>query len=169
MIYKIYKNALRFVFLIALQVIILNHIQFSGFVNPYVYILFIMLLPIETPNWLVLLLGLTTGLVIDMFGNTSGLHAAATTLMAFARPGVLKLISPRDDYESETLLTPQKMGLKWFITYAAILTLIHHLFYFYAEVFRFSEFFLTFFKAILNSVITLLLILLGTYLFGKRN
>src|SRR2546425_1254488 len=125
MILKIYNNLLRFLFLILLQVVILNHVQWSGYVNPYVYILFIMLLPLETPKWAVLFLGLVTGLAIDMFANTGGLHAAATTLMAFARPGVLKLISPRDDYEPETALTPQKMGLKWFITYVAFLTLIH--------------------------------------------
>src|SRR5258706_15989307 len=144
MILKIYKNILKFLFLILLQVIVLNHVQWSGYVNPYVYILFIMLLPVETPKALVLLFGLIAGLTVDMFANTSGLHAASTTLMAFARPGVLRLIAPRDDYEPETALTPQKMGLKWFVTYVAILTLIHHLFYFYAEVFRFSEFFLTF-------------------------
>ena len=169
MIVKIYSNSLRFLFLVLLQVIILNHVQWSGYVNPYVYILLILLLPIETPKWLVLLLAFLTGITIDMFGNTSGLHAAATTLMAFARPKVLKLISPRDDYEAETALTPQKMGLKWFIAYVSILTLIHHLFYFYVEVFRFSEFFQTSFKAILNSAITILLILAGVYLFGKKS
>src|ERR1043166_5831297 len=113
MIVKVYQNVRRFIFLIALQIIILNHIQWSGYVNPYAYILFIILLPIETPKWLLLILGFLTGLVIDTFGNTSGLHAAATTLMAFARPWVLSLVSPRDDYEKETELTPQRMGLKW--------------------------------------------------------
>src|SRR5436190_19071296 len=102
MILKIYKNVIKFLFLVLLQVILLNHVQWSGYINPYIYILFIMLLPVETPNWLVLMLGLLIGIVIDMFSNTSGLHAASTVLMAFARPGVLRLISPRDDYEPET-------------------------------------------------------------------
>ncbi len=169
MIVKIFNNAKRFLFLILLQVIVLNHIQWSGYINPYIYILFIMLLPMETPKWAVLVLGFTTGLIIDMFSNTSGLHAAAATLLAFARPGVLRLISPRDGYEPETNFTPQKMGLNWFLAYVIILTLIHHLFYFYVEIFRFKEFFITFFKAILNSVITIILILIGTYLFGKQS
>ena len=168
MIVKLLNNAKRFLFLVLLQVIVLNHIQWSGFINPYAYILFIMLLPMETPKWAVLLMGFATGLIIDMFGNTSGLHAAATTLLAFARPGVLRIIAPRDGYEPETSFTPQKMGLNWFLTYVVILTLIHHLFYFYAEVFRFNEFFLTFFKALLNSLVTMVIIFIGVYLFGPK-
>ena len=164
---KIFQNIKRFVFLILLQVMILNHVQWGGFINPYVYILFIMMLPLETPRWMMLMLALLTGLLIDMFGNTGGIHAAATVLIAFLRPDVLRLVSPREDYDSETPLTPQRMGLKWFITYSSIMVLIHHFAFFYIEVFRFSEFFITFFKVILNSVITMLIILLGMYLLGK--
>jgi len=167
MIVKVFNNVKRFLFLILLQVLLLNHVQWSGYVNPYIYILFIMMLPLETPKWLVLVIGFVTGLIIDMFGNTSGLHAAASTMLAFARPGVLNLISPRDGYESETPFTPQKMGLNWFLAYIIILTVIHHFFLFYMEVFRFSEFFSTFFKALLNSIITIALLLIGIYLFGK--
>lgn len=172
MIVKIVKNAVRFLFLVAIQVLVLNHIQWSGYINPYIYILFILMLPLETPKWLLLLLGLVTGLVIDMFGNSGGMHAAATVFVAFARPGILRLIAPRDGYETESSLSPQVMGFKWFFTYVSILVTLHHLVYFYVEVFRFSEFFITFFKAILNSIISVSIILLGQYLFGrslKRN
>ena len=168
MIVKVFNNVKRFLFLMLLQVMVLNHVQWSGFVNPYIYILFIMMLPLETPKWALLLMGFATGLIIDMFGNTSGLHAASATLLAFARPGVLNLISPRDGYEAETTLTPQKLGIKWFLAYVIILTAIHHFFYFYLEVFRLSEFFFTFFKALLNTVITIVIILIGVYLFGKQ-
>lgn len=169
MIVKIIQNFFRFIFLVLLQVLVLNHVQWSGFVNPYVYLVFILLLPYETPKWLLLLSAFAIGITIDMFGNTSGMHAAASVFMAFARPGILSLIAPRDGYEAETKLTPLDMGFKWFVTYVSISVLLHHLFYFYIEVFRFSEFFQTFFKAILNSVITTLLIILGQYIFSKRS
>ncbi len=169
MIVKIFQNVVRFFILVLVQVLVLNHIQWSGFVNPYVYILFILLLPFETPKWMLLILALIMGLTIDMFNNTSGMHAAATVLIAFARPRILRLIAPRDGYESETSLTPAVMGFKWFITYVSVSVLLHHFIYFYIEVFRFNEFFFTFFKAILNSVITILLIILGQYIFSKRS
>ena len=165
---KISANVKRFLILVLLQVMILNHVQWIHFINPYVYILFILLLPIETPVWLVMLLGLATGLIVDMFGNSGGIHAAATVLIAYLRPAVLRLLSPREEYDTEMTLTPQRMGLKWFITYASIMTLLHHFAFFYLEAFRFSEFFITFFKVILNTIVTVLIILLGTYLFGKK-
>jgi rod shape-determining protein MreD len=168
MLIKIIENIIRFVFLILIQVWVLNHIQWSGYINPYVYILFIMLLPLETPNWLVMVLGFVTGATIDMFSNTGGIHAASTVFMAFTRPGILKLISPRDGYESEVKLTAFSMGLKWFITYCFFLVALHHLALFYLEVFRFSEFIVTFAKALLNILITLILILSGHYLFNRQ-
>ena len=168
MIVKIIQQLWRFIFLAALQIVLLNHIQWSGYVNPYVYILFILLLPVETPNWLLLVLSFATGMTIDMFGNSGGIHAAATVLMGFARPGVLRLIAPRDGYELETKLGPQTMGPKWFITYVTMMVLLHHMTYFYIEAFRMSEFFMTFLKVIVNSVITIALIILGQYLFGRQ-
>ena len=168
MIVKILAQLWRFIFLIGIQVVLLNHIQWSGYVNPYVYILFILMLPVETPKWLLLILALCTGLMIDMFGTSGGIHAACTVFMAFARPGVLKLIAPRDGYDTDTRLTPGVMGFNWFITYISIMVLLHHLAYFYIEVFRFSEFFMTFFKAIINSMITVALIVVGQYLFGRQ-
>jgi rod shape-determining protein MreD len=167
MIVQVIQNALRFLLLVFLQVVLLNHIQWSGFVNPYVYLLFILLLPVETPKGLLLVLGFVTGLVIDMFGNSGGLHAAATVAVAFARPRILRLLAPRDGYEAEMRLVPQTMGLKWFATYLVLMTFIHHFVLFYLEVFRFSEFFLTFFKVLLNVVISVLLMIMGQYLFGR--
>ena len=58
------------------------------------------------------------------------------------------------------------------MTYAGILTFLHHLLYFYLEVFRFTEFGMTFLKVVINSAVSLLLIVMGTYLFirsGKSN
>ncbi len=167
MIVKIISHLGLFIVLIAIQVMILNHIQWNGYVNPYVYVLFILLLPVETPNWLLLVLALITGLTIDMFGSSGGMHAAATVFMAFARPGVLRLIAPRDGYEAETKLTPHVMGFTWFLTYVTILVFLHHLICFYIEVFRFSEFFITFFKVILNTAITVAMIVIGEYLFAQ--
>ena len=171
MIVKILTQLLHFVFLVGIQVVLLNHIQWNGYVNPYVYVLFILMLPVEIPNWLLLVVAFLTGLTIDMFGSSGAMHAAASVFMAFARPGVLRLIAPRDGYDPEMKLVPQVMGFNWFITYVSIMVVLHHLLCFYIEVFRFSEFFVTFFKAILNSAITIMLIVIGEYLFGqsKRN
>ena len=167
MIVNLLQNILRFSLLILLQVVVLNHIQWNGYVNPYVYILFILLLPVETPNTVLLLLGFITGITVDMFGNTGGMHAAATVALAYARPYVLRLLSPRDGYESETGISPRYLGFKWFITYLLMLTTVHHLVLFYLEVFRLTEFFDTFIKVVLNVIISVTIMLMGNFLFSR--
>jgi cell shape-determining protein MreD len=157
----------RLILLVLAQVVILNNIQFSGYINPFLYIMFIMMLPVRIPKNVVLLAAFLTGLIVDVFSNTMGMHAAACVLMAYARPAVLKLMAPRDGYESETTLTARELGFSWFLTYAAILTIIHHLLLFYVEVFRFSEFFTTLLRMFLSSIATLTVIMLSQYLFGK--
>ena len=161
------RYILNFVVLVFLQVFIFNNIQFSGFINPYIYVLFILILPFETPKWLLLVIAFLLGLTIDLFSNTLGMHISATVFMAFLRPYVLKVISPRDGYESETLPQLRYYGASWFIRYSVILVFAHHLFLFYIEVFSFSNFFATFARAILSSLFTITIILISQYFFRK--
>jgi len=163
------RNIVRFVFLILFQVLILNHINLGGYTNPYLYIYFILLLPFITPGWLLLILAFVTGLTIDMFTNTPGLNAAATLLMAFFRPFVIRSVSNVPVEELGIQPSLRLLGFKWFFSYAAILVLIHHTALFYLEIFRFSEFFQTLWRIALSSVFTLGLIFLSELLFyGRR-
>lgn len=146
---------------------VLNNIQFSGFINPFVYIVFIMMLPVKIPGPLLLIIAFFTGLLIDMFSNTMGMHAAACVFMAYTRPTVLRYLAPREGYEAESIPSVRVQGFTWFLIYASILTLIHHLVLFYIEVFRFSEFFTTLFRVVLSSVATIIAIMISQYLFGK--
>jgi len=158
MISIIPKYIFNFVFFILLQVLILNKMEFSGFINPYLYVLFILTLPFETPGWLLLSLAASLGLCIDIFSNTIGMHMAASILLAFIRPFVLARIAPRDNYEPGTLPLPSFYGIPWFLKYAGILVFIHHLFYFIIESFSFGNLFQTFAKTILSSIFTLIII-----------
>lgn len=168
MINLIARNAGRFVLLVLFQVLVLNNVQFSGFVNPFMYVLFILLLPFETPRWLLLVSGFLLGLSIDIFSNTLGLHASATLFMAFLRPYVLRIISPRDGYETGTYPRVFYYGITWFLQYAIILVFAHHLFLFYLEVFRLSEFFRTLLRVILSSSFSILIIGLSQYIVFRK-
>jgi len=168
MINDVVKNILRFLFLLLFQVLILNNIQLSGYLNPFLYVLFILMLPFQTPNWLVLLLSFFLGLSVDMFADTGGLHAAASVLMAFLRQPILKLIAPREGYDINQQPTIQQFGFGWFFTYAGILVFVHHIFLFYVEAFHFSEFFSTLFRIILSSFFTLTLIFISQFFFSKH-
>jgi hypothetical protein len=168
MINQIVSNLIRFIVLVLVQVLILNNVQLNGYINPFMYILFIMLLPIETPGWLLLLLSLAMGLTIDMFSNTLGMHAAACVFIGYLRPRIIRSISPRDGYESEANPNVTDMGFRWFISYTIIMVLLHHFVLFFIEAFSFVEFFSTLFRVILSSILTILLIIISQYLFTSN-
>lgn len=171
MIEELVRHILRFIFLIIFQVLILNNVQLGGFINPYLYVFFILMLPLDIAGWLLLLLSFAMGLSIDMFSNTAGMHAAACTFMAFCRPYLLHMISPREDFERGSKPTIQKFGIGWVLTYSGILILLHHTTLFYLEIFRFSSFFSTLLRVILSSTFTLSLVIVTQFLFtpGKKN
>jgi rod shape-determining protein MreD len=165
---ELIRNILRFIALVLVQVLIVKNIELGRFINPFVYVLFLIILPFETPKWSLLFISFILGITIDMFYDTAGLHAAACVVMGYIRPGILKLFSPRDGYESGTQPTIQYLGVPWFLSYAGILVLTHHLVLFYLEIFRFSEFFSTFFRALISSVSTIILIVVIQYLFNRK-
>lgn len=162
------RNIIRFAVLVLLQILILNNIQISGHIVPYFYILFILLMPFETPNWLLLVTAFALGLSVDLFAHTPGMHAAATVFMAFVRPYVLRLSAPRDGYETGSFPRLYYYGFKWFLRYTVILVLTHHFVLFYIEVFRFSEFFSTLLRVLLSSLFSVILIMLSQYFIYRK-
>jgi len=168
MIRELTKSFGNFLFLVLLQVLVLNHIEFSGFINPYLYVLFIILLPFETPRWILLISSFFLGLTIDIFMGTWGIHTFATVFLGYLRPILLKYIAPREGYEVGTKPNIRFFGLEWFIKYAAILVIAHHFVLFYVEAFKFHQFFSTFFRVILSSLFTMILVVLSQFLTQKR-
>ena len=168
MIKVIPRNIARFIFLILLQVWVLNNIQFSGYLNPYMYVLFILLLPFETPGWAVLLLSFFLGLSVDMFTDTIGMHASASVFMGFLRSFVLQSIAPRDGYEVGTFPRVFFYGVIWFLKYSLLLVFMHHLFLFSIEVFNFKTFHLVILRTILSTIFTTILILVSQFIIFRK-
>ena len=161
MINLVLRNILRMIFLVFFQVAILNNIQLGGYINPYMYILFILLLPFDTPKWLLLLSAFILGFSVDMFTDTIGIHTAACVFIAFCRPGVLSLIASKQEYELGISPTVRDMGFKWFFTYSLILVIAHHIPLFFLEVFSFREFFQTLLRIGLSIIFTMFLLLIS--------
>jgi len=168
MIKLLSRNIGRFLILVLIQVFILNNIQISGYINPYFYILFILLLPFETPNWSLPIIGFLLGLSVDLFTHTPGIHASATVLVAYLRPFIFRMISPRDGYEPGSFPRIFYYGFEWFLKYTVIMVAVHHFFLFYIEVFRLTDFFTTFLRAVVSSIFSILLIVLSQYFIYRR-
>lgn len=152
-----------FVVLVLIQVLVLNQVQFSGFVNPYIYLLFILLLPLSAPRYAVLILAFLIGLTIDVFSNSIGVHAAASVFIAYARPLVIRVISNREEDRSDYPGLFQTK-LSWFLSYVTIMVLMHHLVLFYLEVFTFSHFGNTLLRVFISSAFSIFVIVLSQFL-----
>lgn len=112
-------NIIRFVLLLFMQVIFFSNIHVHPLIDIYVYPLFILLLPFNTPKWLLMLLSLLMGLSVDFFLGSLGMHAAAAVLLGFLRPNLINIITPKG---AEFEVTPNifLQGLGWFTTYLGV-------------------------------------------------
>ena len=161
-------NIIRFFVLVFLQVFLLKNITLYNLSTPYLYILFILLLPFETPNIVLFAVSFILGLTIDAFYDTPGLHAASCVMLAFVRILFISITVQKEGFDNEPEPTMSNMGFRWFFTYTLILTLFHHFFLFNLEVFRFSEIPYTLSRFVLSSIFTVFLMLLIGFLFYRR-
>ena len=162
------RNITRFILLVLIQVLLLNNIQISGYAVPYFYVLFILLMPFETPGWLLLLSAFALGFSVDMFSQTPGMHTTASVFMAWLRPNILRAIAPRDGYETGTFPRIFYYGFEWFLKYTMILVLAHHFILFYVEVFRFTEFFSTLLRVLMSTAFSVILVMLSQYFIFRK-
>lgn len=170
MIGTILANVLRFALLVLLQVLIIDHIDLAnGWVVPYLYVFFLLMLPLDTPVWATLIAGFAAGLVMDFFSSTPGIHTSACTVMAYARVLMLRALAPREGFMPGERATIGDMGLAWFMTFAGTLVVLHHLWLFFLEVYRFDTFFSTFLRAIVSAAATLVLCLLVQLLTARAS
>jgi len=162
----LYSNILRYVLLVGIQVLILNNINFLGYINPYIYILFIILFPIKNSRVLFLLLSFLMGLTIDIFSDSGGIHAAACVTIAYARPIFLKFCFGTI-YEHQTIKFDNiDFGSK--LLYISLLAVTHHLILFSLEIFNISKVILTLQKTLFSSIFTIILCVLLTVIFSRR-
>lgn len=162
---KSLSNIIRFAALILLQVFVVNNIRLGGYVHPNVYLIFVMLLPINIPNWQLLISGFGMGLIIDLFCGTPGLHAGASTFMAFCRPYILNLLSGHQKYDNVQEPNIGQQGGIWFVKYTSCMAIVHHLFLFMAESFSFKLFGQVLLRILISAPASVFLIMMILYIF----
>ncbi|GAA4893412.1 rod shape-determining protein MreD [Flaviramulus aquimarinus] len=159
-------HTMRFFALVFTQVLILNHINFLGYINPYIYILFIALYPVKNNRTLLILLSFLLGLTIDLFLDTGGVHAGASVFVAYARPVILKS-SFGAIYEHQNIkFNTVDFGSK--LTYFTLLTVLHHIVLFSLEIFSISKIILVLQKTLFSSIFTILLGITITIIFSRK-
>jgi hypothetical protein len=130
---KILKYSLSFFFFFLIQVFILKDLVLFGYAFCFLYVFFILSLPHEVPTIPLLLIGFFIGLLIDLFYDSLGIHAASTVLLAFFRNPWIKVIMPTGGYDDNVPPTLLNMGLGWYLLYCFPLILLHHFLFFYID------------------------------------
>ena len=157
-------NIIRFILLVLVQVLVFNRLNFFGFINPMVYILFLYWYPIKQNRSVFIGLGFLLGLSIDFFSDTMALHSAATITIAYLRPAMMRFVFGIN-YEFQSFKLSNTTKAQQF-TFLALLILVHHLVYFSLEIFSFANLLLIVKKVLSIGLASLILCLLFGTLFS---
>ena len=161
-----FMTALRFLLLIPAQALLFNHLNFFGSINPMVYLLFLYWYPIKENRSLFITLSFLLGLFVDVFSDTTALHAAATVTIAYLRPTIMRFVFGVN-YEFQSFKLSNTTRIQQ-ITFLALLILTHHLVFFSLEIFSFSNLLLILKKVVFTGAASLLICILLRTLFRVR-
>jgi hypothetical protein len=141
----------------------------GGYLHPYIYVMFILLLPVNINRSLLLILSFFAGLTVDYFAGTLGVNAAASVLLAYLRPGTIRLFFGNQEFNAGESIGLKSVGVFGFFKYSIVLVFIHQLLLFYLEVLSFNHFFFTFNKVLLSTGLSTFIIITTMLLFSKRD
>jgi len=163
-----FKYIAKLIFIILIQLLVINNIELNTYINPYIYIIFILTLPVTMKPWLVVILSFFVGLLMDTFSSTPGLHMAASGFVGYFRSFYLSFACSKEDFEKQIAPSLAKKGFAWFTFYTLLLTLLHHTVLFYLEIYSLSEFFRTFFRILSSTLFSVLIIVISQLLFYRN-
>ena len=164
------KHFFRLAIFILIQVYVLNKIpHLHRLITPYLYYLPLLWLPFSVSRVGLLMIGFLTGLTLDYFMNTPGLHAAACLLVAYIRPFVINVLTPKDSSEFN-YREPSPKAIQWtpYAIYVFVLTLLHHGYMVFLEWLDFGSFLDFIIKVIASTGISILLIFTVELLFPRN-
>lgn len=156
-------NIVRFIFLLAAQIVIFNNIDLFGYINPYPYILFILLYPVNSNRAGLLVASFLLGLTVDLFANSGGIHATSCLILAYVRPTYFKFAFGLS-YEYQTIRINDRLSPERF-TFILISILTHHFILFLLEYFKFIFILDALLRTIVTTIFTLIVSIIIIYLF----
>jgi hypothetical protein len=168
MISQAANHILRFLSLLLLQILVLNYVLLKGVFNPYIYIYFILLLPINLTRWQLLLISFAAGFTVDIFSHTLGMHAFTCVLIGYIRPYVLDIVKPSGGYSPEDRPTMGFMGLRWFLSYSIPLIFIFHWVLFLIQTLSINQLIFMLGKTFISSAIAISIVLMFEFFFSKK-
>lgn len=151
-------HILSLVIVLLLQMLVFNNLHFLGICHPYIYILFLIALPIRIPQWIELLIGFGVGLIVDMFCGSPGVHTAACSFLAYLRPIFIRR-TIQDAERISMTIDGLSIGFNEYVKLVVLYTILHHTLVFLIEAWSLAHFWLLLAKIIVSSLFTIALLL----------
>ena len=159
---------LSFFLYLLLQVTLLKNLVLFNTAFCFLYVAFILFLPIETNILALMIIGFFTGFVIDIFYNSLGVHASALVAISYLRNYWLGVITPQGGYDANSRPTLEANGAQWFLVYTIPLILLHHIILFITEAGGFNRFGYTSSKILFSVLFTMTVLVILQLLTSER-
>ena len=151
-----------------MQVFVLNNLAISPLIAPTVYIVLILMMPIESSQWRMLGVGLLIGAFMDLMMGTPGLNTLVTLPIAYFRRPLLYLLSGMSTMSKEEgVPSVQRLGMR-FHRYAIVMIVLHSLLFYFVEWLSFDNFGMLLLRILCSTLCSLVLDYILIMLFTKR-
>ena len=155
------------ILILLLQILLFNNINFSQHINPYLYITFIFIFPLNKNRFVFLSTTFIYGLTLDLFSDTGGIHAASLLFVAFLRVSFIKLFFKKNTIDY-LLFNLHSEAFGQVFNYVVTMTVIHHFILLSLDNFSFHNMETVLSNTLYSSTFTLLLYFLGSYILRKK-
>lgn len=166
--YRTFPYLMLFAAAVLLQVFLFDNLAISVYFNPLIYLVFIVLLPLDMPPVALLLAGLVTGVTMDWATGAAGVNTIATLPVAVLRPGIVAFLYNREDAREGGIPSVGKFGFRIFLEYIIVLVLVHHTIFFFLEALSLSHVLHTIVRIVVSSIVSICFIWLIARIFTSN-
>lgn len=160
------EQTIYFLVYVVLQLPILHRFVLFDAAFAFFYVGFLLVLPLGMDRLTLLFIAFGTGLLIDIFSNTPGIHASACLLLAVLQKPWLTMVVGAPEEEARVSIF--NFGLRSMVIYAVPLIFIHHFQVFLIEHGSFGSFSLLLKRAIFSTILTGILFLASNFLLSSK-
>ena len=160
-------SILQFLLLLLLQSFLLNNINFLGFINPNLYILFVIAYRLDGDSTLLIFLAFTLGLLLDLLTQGSGGHTIASLTIAFLRPYIIRFSFGVSYDVPMGMIKGSPLSQR--LLYLLLMILIHHMVLYSVIYFSFDNIIAIIKNTLFSSFFTYILVYISLGLFKEKN
>ena len=158
---------ISFFSLLFFQIFVFNNMNIFGFVNPMIYIVFLVIYNFDSDQTLFILICFLLGFSIDFFSQSGGAHTITSLTMSFLRPILIRNSYGVTSEIPVSFHTDTRRINKY--TFLSLLFILHHLIYFSIIFFDWTAIHLILKNTFLTFMFSLTLSIMVLNLYRKPN